>query len=432
MSLLLDALKRAEQAKLAKQAEGAKAKQDVVPGALPEAEVERERPEDYAVRAKPKAAAAVLEPDKARDAGLPPLETPRSGESVAQTSEEQMQRDAARNVFVAKQPASARRAWLLPAILASVAVIGAGAWYVWREIDSLTPRTARSTALPPATPITQAPRDGLPRARPETGQLSTNPVSPGALAGTPPPALVGKGEAPLPDRAASARPRAEKNARDMFIKSLTAPAPVRDSPIALKLSRAIDAPRVNPELADAYTALKSGDYARAKRLYAAVLQADGLSLDGHLGMAAAQARSGDPEAAARAYRKALEIDPANATALAGLIAVSNQTNLAALEAELKTLLGKHPNSSALSFSLGNLYAAQSRWTEAQQAYFDAFHFDPDNADYVYNLAVSLDHLNQPRLALEYYQRAAAAGGKAGAQFDLAQVNRRVNELKSLH
>ena len=41
--------------------------------------------------------------------------------------------------------------------------------------------------------------------------------------------------------------------------------------------------------------------------------------------------------------------------------------------------------------LGNLYADQSQWAPAQQAYFQAHHLEPDNPDYAYNLAVGLDH-----------------------------------------
>ena len=61
----------------------------------------------------------------------------------------------------------------------------------------------------------------------------------------------------------------------------------------------------------------------------------------------------------------------------------------------------------LHFTLGNQLAQQGRWAEAQQEYFKAFAAEPDNADFAYNLAVSLDHLRQPRLALEYYRRALA-------------------------
>ena len=48
---------------------------------------------------------------------------------------------------------------------------------------------------------------------------------------------------------------------------------------------------------------------------------------------------------------------------------------------------------------------------------------PTNADFAYNLAVSLDQLRQPKLALEYYRRALALAETRGARFDLAAPRR---------
>jgi len=71
---------------------------------------------------------------------------------------------------------------------------------------------------------------------------------------------------------------------------------------------------------------------------------------------------------------------------------------------------------------------QGRWAEAQQHYFKAFAADPDNADFAYNLAVSLDHLRQSGLALEYYRRALALAEKRGASFELAAARSRAQQL----
>ena len=83
----------------------------------------------------------------------------------------------------------------------------------------------------------------------------------------------------------------------------------------------------------------------------------------------------------------------------------------------------------MSFALGNQYASQRRWAEAQQAFFAAFSGDPENADYAYNLAISLDHLRQPRLALEYYQRALALAGNRPVGFNTAQAQARARDLQ---
>jgi tetratricopeptide (TPR) repeat protein len=49
-------------------------------------------------------------------------------------------------------------------------------------------------------------------------------------------------------------------------------------------------------------------------------------------------------------------------------------------------LAAQPDSPTLNFALGNLYAQQGRWNDAQQAYFRAFAGDGDNPDYQFNLA----------------------------------------------
>ena len=77
----------------------------------------------------------------------------------------------------------------------------------------------------------------------------------------------------------------------------------------------------------------------------------------------------------------------------------------------------------------HLYARQQRWSEAQQAYFQAYAGEPDNPDIIFNLAVSLDHLRQGKLAAQYYQMALDAGNNRATAFNRDQVNARLRELR---
>jgi len=100
------------------------------------------------------------------------------------------------------------------------------------------------------------------------------------------------------------------------------------------------------------------------------------------------------------------------------------------ETRLKQLIAREP-SAFLHFSLGNLYAAQNQWPSAQQAYFQAFQMQPDNADYAYNLAVGLEHLDQPKLALTYYRKAIELSFHKGrANFDQNRVIERIGQLSA--
>ncbi|MGB5011473.1 MAG: tetratricopeptide repeat protein, partial [Candidatus Dechloromonas phosphoritropha] len=78
---------------------------------------------------------------------------------------------------------------------------------------------------------------------------------------------------------------------------------------------------------------------------------------------------------------------------------------------------------------GNLYSRQNRWSEAQQVYFNAVAADPDNPDYLFNLAVSLDHLRQPKLAAQHYRLALDAAQRRPAAFDSDRVQLRLAELQ---
>ncbi|MDO9635862.1 MAG: tetratricopeptide repeat protein, partial [Thiobacillus sp.] len=128
------------------------------------------------------------------------------------------------------------------------------------------------------------------------------------------------------------------------------------------------------------------------------------------------------------YREVLERDPRNATAQGALLDLLGNTDSQAAESRLKLLIERDP-SPQLYQTLGNLYAEQGRWSDAQSAYFEAWRAAPGNADYAFNLAVSLDQLRQYPAALTYYEKALASGG--AHRFDRAQAEARVRQLKSV-
>jgi uncharacterized protein HemY len=156
-----------------------------------------------------------------------------------------------------------------------------------------------------------------------------------------------------------------------------------------------------------------------------MLGKDGQNSDALLGLAAIAQQRSEDRIAAQYYLRVLNLDPRNAVANAGMSALSNNDNY---ESRLKTLLREQGNSAALHFALGNLYAEQSRWGEAQQAYFNAYTLDTKNADLAFNLAVSLDHLGQGQLAAQHYQRALQLDQSHSANFNHAKISQRIDEL----
>jgi tetratricopeptide (TPR) repeat protein len=201
--------------------------------------------------------------------------------------------------------------------------------------------------------------------------------------------------------------------------------PFKENP-AIRIRQSAATSQLNPNLGKAYQSFLSGDTGAAQQLYHKVLQQEPNNRDALLGMAAIALKHRQSGQAAAYYGKLIELDPADPEALAGLIGLQGQSDPAQSESRLKKVLIQNPQADAALFALGNLYTQQSRWAEAQQSYFRAYSSAHGNADYAFNLAVSLDHLNQGKLALEYYQRALAQSGPTN--FDKSSVQTRIKEL----
>ena len=179
-------------------------------------------------------------------------------------------------------------------------------------------------------------------------------------------------------------------------------------------------------LASAYAAYQNGELGEARRLYRQAAAGE-RSVDAVLGLAAIAAAQNRDETAARLYREILDRDPRNAAAQAALFDILGNTDKQATESRLKTLIEREPSAN-LYQTLGNLYAEQNRWSEAQTAYYEAYRATPSNADYAFNLAVSLDRLHQGSAALPYYEKALSLGGSP--RFDRAQAESRIRQIKS--
>jgi tetratricopeptide (TPR) repeat protein len=188
-------------------------------------------------------------------------------------------------------------------------------------------------------------------------------------------------------------------------------------------------PQIHPQVAAGYAAYQSGDLQKARGDYQQVLREEPSNRDALLGLAAVEMRSQRLDLADSYYQRVLQADPRDPHAQAGVVALrGQQLDPVQVESRVKSLIATDRNAHVLQFTLGNQYAQQGRWAEAQQAYFKAFAADPDNADFAFNLAVSLDQLRQTKLALEYYRRALSLSEKRSVSFapDLART--RVQQL----
>jgi tetratricopeptide (TPR) repeat protein len=404
VSLLLDALKRAEQEKLTRHAE-------------------RPGPEPAAPRPAPSAAVLELQPLGGGAAGASAPRAEASGPQVAQA------------VFKAKSPLPAarngRRAALIAAVVAIVLVAAGAGAYLWYTLRALAPAAPAIAAIRRPAPIAP-PAATAPQPTPSSAAQAPNAAAiaspaPASQEATPKPAAARPSAAD--DRASATAPAAADPASPPDLGALLREAQSTPKPPPVELARTEEpAPRVPPDVQAGYGALVSGDLEAARRHYEAALAADPANLDAQLGLATAEARSGQIASAAAAYERALELDPNNPTAAAGLAALADPARPEALENALRADIARHPQSAALRLTLGDLLAGQGRWSEAQAAYFDAQRLRPGDPDIAYNLAVSLDHLGQRRPAAEFYRRALEARRTRAAQFDAAAASRRLAEL----
>lgn len=80
------------------------------------------------------------------------------------------------------------------------------------------------------------------------------------------------------------------------------------------------------------------------------------------------------------------------------------------------------------FAHGAEQAAQARWPQARQAFFEAHRLAPAHPGYALNLAISLDRLGRSEQALHYYHLALDLAERHGADFDAAPVAQRIGAL----
>lgn len=181
-------------------------------------------------------------------------------------------------------------------------------------------------------------------------------------------------------------------------------------------------------ISEAYQALLAGDDEKAHRLYRMVLKNEARNIDAMLGLASIAQRQNKLQDAQGWYAKVLELDPRNEFALSAVNASVPVTDAASYESKLKSMLAQQPKSASLHASLGSFYAEQGQWGQAQQSYFEAHHLDPMNAEYTYDLAVSLDQLGKGALAAQFYREAISQLKPGQTLFDKEAVQARIQAL----
>jgi Tfp pilus assembly protein PilF len=308
--------------------------------------------------------------------------------------------------------ALSRRPLFMVLALALLVALVYGIWMVW-QMQQLGANhvAASSSSAPIPQPVASLPAQASaddPAAKPSPAH---EPV-----AASLPARMPTAEEAPSAEAKETAREETHEEADIVFARHVStgesAPAPLQE----------------------AQAALARGDIEAARRQLADLSRADPYHLEVLLGLAAIALRQDDPKTAWRFYQEAWTAHPQDARVQAGMLVLrfaAGKIDPQGMESRLKTLIARQPQMAAPHFVLGNLFAGQARWPEAQAAYFEACRLEPGNPDYRFNLAVSLDALRQTRLAAAHYRAALVAAETTPASFSPTDVRARLDALQGL-
>lgn len=376
-------------------------------------------------------AAPRAEPDVAQHAPAP---SPRT-KSAATGARESVQAAAMIRAAGQREPSGSVFAYLRDrplmtfSTLAVLFLVGFGG-YVYVQMNP--GMFAAQAPRPASAPIAQAPASA------PASQVGGSGASPAAPQPAPltslllPQEQLGNKEKPVPPTpaaAAAATIAAMQAAAPAPAPQVAAPPTPRDT---IKVTTGNTTPTVNPIMAEAYGALEAGNLESSQRLYNQLIKSDPRNVEALLGLAAIATQQGDRDTATKHYIKVIELDPRNTLAQAGLIGMVGRADPQSAETRVKQLIARDPSSAYLYFILGNTYIDQNRWPDAQQAFFQAHHLQPDNPDYAYNLAVALEHIGQSKSALDFYRRAVLlAAAKNHANFNIAAAQERVSKLEKV-
>jgi len=185
-------------------------------------------------------------------------------------------------------------------------------------------------------------------------------------------------------------------------------------------------------LAEAKRDYDEGNLAGAEVTFRKILSDDSNNLNAMKGLAMVASETGRYRLAASVYLKVLDLKPDDAIAISELISLhARQPDYRLTEQRLKSLIGRVPShDDRIFFALGNFYAEQGRWIEAQESYFRAFGADSGNPDYAFNLAVSLEYLNRQDIALNYYRTAQELAANSPHSFDNSVLTSRILQLEN--
>jgi tetratricopeptide (TPR) repeat protein len=370
------------------------------------------------------------EPEPQREPAPEPQPQPEADPQPETVRHESDGRDTRRSPLPANAPARTGYrtiGWFLGGLLTVVTLVGG---YYFFKVNQTNQHTLIDSSSNAPVPVYEGLRGEILKGNQETGDQAKalEPVSQVAPAhitrptGPGPVSQVGTADVTTPTA-----PAADNTGTPIGTPPASTKANARDE--GIKIHKRTRSSSIQPALQAAYDSYQLKDYAQADSLYQKVLKRYPNNRDALLGLAATAVLRGDYVAAQRNYERVLRSNPSDTHARLGLQSIQGSDDPLRQSSELKLLIDNYPTNAQLRFSLANQYAELRQWKEAQLAYFEALRLAPEQPDYAYNLAVSLDQMGLAKQALDYYLRAQALALDHPSVGDSQQLKTRIRQLR---
>jgi Flp pilus assembly protein TadD len=173
---------------------------------------------------------------------------------------------------------------------------------------------------------------------------------------------------------------------------------------------------------------KQKEFSRAIQAYQKVIELDPAYVEAYNNLGIIYQLMGDVEKAFWAYRKSTEINPRYEKGYnnLGILLLLKGRYDDALEAFEKAL-GINPNNIESRINLGVLFKKKGEWEKAIESYQKALAIDPLHRETHYNIALLYEQLENFELAISHYQQFIQLSSKSNPELAL-RVQRHLNTL----
>jgi Tfp pilus assembly protein PilF len=170
------------------------------------------------------------------------------------------------------------------------------------------------------------------------------------------------------------------------------------------------------------------EYLKATQAYQKVIELDPTYVEAYNNLGIVYQMMGDVDRAFGAYQKATEINPRYQKAYnnLGILLLLKERYEEAVEAFQKAL-AINPNSIESHINLGILFKKKGQWDEAIESYQKALAIDPLHRETHYNIALLYEQLENFELAISHYQQFIQLSSKSHSEL-VSRVRRHLNAL----